>query len=118
MNEVLKTQLQKKLKEERDRLKAQLEGFAEEPDVDTDYRTKFPRFGDHTAEQDENADEVEKYTQILSIEHTLEAKLKAIDDALLRIKKGTYGICEKCEKKIPNERMKASPAATTCLNCG
>ncbi len=40
-----------------------------------------------------------------------EFQLKAIDAALSRLERGRYGICEKCKKEIPLERLKAVPFA-------
>lgn len=44
-------------------------------------------------------------------------KLHAIDEALLRIKEGEYGICEECEEEIPLGRLKAMPFARHCVKC-
>ena len=44
-------------------------------------------------------------------------KLHAIDEALLRIREGEYGICEECEEKIPLGRLKALPFARHCVRC-
>ena len=44
-------------------------------------------------------------------------KLQAIDDALERIKAGTYGICEACELDIAEERLKALPFTRLCVTC-
>jgi RNA polymerase-binding protein DksA len=41
--------------------------------------------------------------------------LRAIDDALERIKNGTYGICEVCGKEIEEERLQAVPWTTLCI---
>ncbi|MGC9006454.1 MAG: TraR/DksA family transcriptional regulator [Sulfurihydrogenibium sp.] len=41
--------------------------------------------------------------------------LKAIDDALERIKNGTYGVCEVCGKEIEEERLQAVPWTTLCI---
>ena len=40
-----------------------------------------------------------------------------IDDALARIKAGTYGRCENCHREIPRERLEAVPYARYCLRC-
>lgn len=40
-----------------------------------------------------------------------------IKDALERIENGTYGICESCEEDISDERLKARPVTTLCINC-
>jgi DnaK suppressor protein len=43
--------------------------------------------------------------------------LKKIDEALDRMKKNTYGICERCEEEIPYQRLKARPVTTFCIEC-
>ncbi len=40
-----------------------------------------------------------------------------IKDALERIKDGTYGFCEICGEKISDERLKARPVTTVCIEC-
>ncbi len=46
-----------------------------------------------------------------------EDKLRAIDDAFNRLKRGRYGICEKCNQEIPIQRLRAVPLAAFCLDC-
>lgn len=43
--------------------------------------------------------------------------LKDIDNALDKIKNGTYGICEDCEEKIHEKRLEANPVARYCITC-
>jgi DnaK suppressor protein len=43
--------------------------------------------------------------------------LKDIDNALDKIKTGTYGICEECEEKISEKRLEANPVARYCITC-
>ena len=43
--------------------------------------------------------------------------LGALDDALDRIEKGTYGVCEECSGKIPAKRIQAYLAARLCVDC-
>jgi DnaK suppressor protein len=43
--------------------------------------------------------------------------LKKIDEALDRLKKNIYGICERCEEEIPYQRLKARPVTTLCIAC-
>lgn len=38
-----------------------------------------------------------------------------LQNALLRIENGTYGICRKTGKLIPKERLRAVPHATLCI---
>ena len=44
-------------------------------------------------------------------------RLKSIDSALTRIKLGKYGICVKCGKYIPANRLEAIPYALMCIEC-
>jgi DnaK suppressor protein len=43
--------------------------------------------------------------------------LGALDDALDRIEKATYGVCEECNDKIPAKRLEAFLAARLCIDC-
>jgi len=47
----------------------------------------------------------------------LELKLKNVDLALEKIKKGKYGICEKCGKEIEEKRLEVYPEARLCQKC-
>ena len=40
-----------------------------------------------------------------------------IDAALERLEAGTYGICLRCEKPIPAERLEILPYAGRCVGC-
>lgn len=44
-------------------------------------------------------------------------EIQKIKSALAKIDAGTYGICERCDKKIAPQRLKALPYATTCIKC-
>lgn len=41
----------------------------------------------------------------------------AIEDALKRMRLGTYGQCESCDEPIGMKRLRALPWATLCLDC-
>jgi DnaK suppressor protein len=43
--------------------------------------------------------------------------INEIDNALARIDKGTYGICELDGKPIPKQRLEAIPWALYCISC-
>jgi len=40
-----------------------------------------------------------------------------LEDALTRIKLGTFGVCKICQQLIPKARLEAVPTATKCVNC-
>jgi len=43
--------------------------------------------------------------------------LTKIDQALERIEKGTFGICEECGQEIGAKRLEARPVTTMCIEC-
>lgn len=109
-----------KLEKEKKSIEEQLRTFAKE-DVRPkgDWDTKFPHFDGGVGGQalEDAADEVEEYSNKLPVEFRLELKLKDINSALDKIKKGEYGKCEKCKKPISLERLKICPEARFCLKC-
>jgi len=44
-------------------------------------------------------------------------ELEQIDEALDRIREGTYGSCEVCGKAIARARLEAIPSAALCVKC-
>jgi len=45
------------------------------------------------------------------------AELKEIENALVAISDGTYGVCEMCDENIAIGRLKAKPFAKYCTSC-
>jgi DnaK suppressor protein len=43
--------------------------------------------------------------------------LKKIDEAILRIDDGSYGVCESCGGQINIKRLEARPVTTLCIEC-
>jgi DnaK suppressor protein len=76
-----------------------------------------PSFDEIGADKEDNASEVEQYADNLPVEVALENKLKDIIEALSKMEKGTYGICDNCQQEIPLERLKITPSAKTCIKC-
>jgi RNA polymerase-binding transcription factor DksA len=50
-----------------------------------------------------------------TLEDNAGAVLGAIDRALGRIEAGTYGMCVRCGREIPEERLEALPYAELCI---
>jgi DnaK suppressor protein len=44
-------------------------------------------------------------------------KLLGIEEALEKIREGTYGICEECGEEIGGGRLKVMPLAKSCVPC-
>ena len=43
--------------------------------------------------------------------------LTEIVEALQRIERGTYGVCDDCGERIAMARLEALPTATSCISC-
>lgn len=57
------------------------------------------------------------HTKTLVLGNQLKKTSNSIKNALLKIRKGTYGKCEKCGKQIELGRLLAMPIAQYCLSC-
>ena len=44
-------------------------------------------------------------------------ELSEIEDAILRVEKGTYGVCDMCDESIAIARLRAKPFAKFCTPC-
>ena len=44
-------------------------------------------------------------------------ELSEIEDAILRVDKGTYGVCDMCDESIAIARLRAKPFAKFCTPC-
>lgn len=116
MDKKLIAELREKLESQKNSLEKELENFAKKDDQPKgDWQTRYPNRENGTME--EEADEVQEYGNMLPVEYNLELKLKDVNSALEKIKKGKYGICEKCGKEIDERRLQACPEAKTCLKC-
>lgn len=114
-------ELKEVLEKEKTTIEGQLKKIAKKDEnLPGDWDTVFPKYdGGESggAALEKSADEVEEYSTLLPIEYSLELRLKNIDSALEKIRKGSYGKCEKCQKEIPINRLKASPESRFCLDC-
>ncbi len=57
------------------------------------------------------------HEQIVVLEGQLKKDLKEIEYALKKMKRGTYGICERCKKPIDQARLEVKAQAVYCLKC-
>ena len=53
----------------------------------------------------------------LALKQTDSKLLRAIEEAILRIDQGTYGICMECENEIAPARLEAVPWTRVCIDC-
>jgi DnaK suppressor protein len=71
-------------------------------------------FATHLA--DEASDMIDAEVNLSDI-GVIRQKIDEIDEAILRIDRGTYGRCIDCGKMIDPARLKTLPAAARCLRC-
>ena len=53
----------------------------------------------------------------LKLKQTDAKILQAIEEALWRMEKGTYGVCRDCEEPIASPRLNAIPWTRVCITC-
>ena len=107
---------EKRLIEERIKLLKEL-GYFEDKIFNNSQRDAagdLSAYSVHMADQASDAQEREKAYHMASSEGRL---LYHIDEALGRIKAGTYGKCDVCGKKIRKERLEIVPHARLCIEC-
>lgn len=109
-------ELKGKLESQKAELEKELASFAvEDKNMKGNWDAK--RVSNEDSDMEEKADEVEEYDNLLSLEHSLELKLKSVNAALEKIPAGNYGTCEKCGKSIEAERLQVAPEAKWCMEC-
>lgn len=57
------------------------------------------------------------HNRTISAKQNLTQTLHKIKQALINIRLGKYGKCEKCGKLIEKERLDAMPTAVLCISC-
>jgi RNA polymerase-binding protein DksA len=95
----------RKLIEERNRITGALERLREALKVEVDVDAE---------EGDPDLIEREKNVALVN---QLERKLEGVEAAIRSVEKGKYGICERCGKEIPTERLEVRPDAILCVQC-
>jgi len=116
MTEAQRRHLEERLLQERARTNRALERLDEaatSATVEDGDLTSYPL---HLADQGTDAQEQEKSLMLLGKEG---AMLIGIDGALRRLYKAPeqYGVCERCGREIPFERLDVVPWVTHCLDC-
>ena len=86
---------------------------AEEQAALTDSTGELSSYDNHPADMATETFERERDN---AVNDAFGERLEEIEQALGRMKDGTYGICEVCGKPIPYERLEAIPSAPTCVD--
>ncbi|GAB4412881.1 MAG: TraR/DksA C4-type zinc finger protein [Bacteriovoracaceae bacterium] len=73
--------------------------------------------GPLSADSEEQAIELQNDEVVNALDELETKELQKINIALKKMDEGTYGDCDVCGEKIAENRLKAVPFATTCINC-
>lgn len=104
------------LEAEKAKLLKEMSGIGREnPNAPGEWEAVETDLDSDSADENEVADEIEEFGENSAILEKLEAQLKNVNRALEKIKEGTYGKCDVSGEDIPEERLGANPAATTCI---
>jgi DnaK suppressor protein len=116
MTEEQRLHLEQRLLQERGRTIRALERLDEAATIATVEDGDLTSYPLHLADQGTDAQEQEKSLMLLGKEG---ARLTGIDGALRRLYKepARFGVCERCEREIPFERLDVVPWVTSCLDC-
>jgi len=53
--------------------------------------------------------------EVHALASSLRDQLDAVEQALIKLDEGTYGLCERCQQPIPPARLEAVPASRFCI---
>ncbi|HYM90274.1 MAG TPA: TraR/DksA C4-type zinc finger protein [bacterium] len=53
----------------------------------------------------------------LALASSVQGMLAMVEEALQKVRHGTYGVCEGCGKPIDGKRLRAIPYARLCIKC-
>lgn len=116
MNKTELKSFEKMLLEEKANLEAELNGIAQtNPRNRGGWEANSGNMEIDKADENEVADKFETLEENTGIATKLEDQLMEVNEAIERIRKGTYGICEKCGKPIEIERLQANPSARSSI---
>ncbi len=101
---------------ERDRLKVELQEVEERAAraLEIEAAGELSGYDDHPADVASETFEREKD---IAIGENISALLAKVQNALTKIDKGTYGVCDICRRPIKRARLNAIPFATLCIEC-
>jgi DnaK suppressor protein len=101
------------LEHERSRLRSARESVDHDGSLDDETGDLASGAGDHLAD---HATETFMRELDAGLEENVEHLLSEIEGALGRIEEGTYGTCVVCGRTIDEERLRAVPYATLCID--
>ncbi len=108
--------IEKRLKEEEQRLLRDLEDLADEdPNQPGVFMPKPPT--DEVETDDDTSIEATTISDDLAVIEGLQEELRDVRKALQMIKDKAYGLCKYCQKPIDPKRLEARPTSSACITC-
>lgn len=104
------------LQDERMRLLAELETMEEHiPEIEEQVGMDIG--GSYDEDLADVASDTFEREKGLALESTVQQMLAQVEEALMRIDAGTYGVCLRCGGPIDHARLRALPYAKLCIRC-
>jgi DnaK suppressor protein len=108
-------ELRTALETERSSLEEELAGHGRVLNDAGDWQGSSEGYEGEEADPNDAADQIEELVTNIPLVAELEERHTDIAEALEKMEQGVYGACEECGEPIPLERLKANPAARTCI---
>ena len=97
--------IEKKLLDKRDELRARVSS------IEKDFNKG------RSADSEEQAVEAENEDVLIELQREAQQELVVIDEALIKLEQGSYGVCSQCGEEISQGRLDALPYVINCINC-
>ena len=107
LSEATLSDLRASLEQERSDLRARLAEMGLLSGGELSFDQNFADSSQVTAERGE----------VEALAGNLRESLSDVEDALVKLDNGTFGVCEGCGQHISPDRLEAKPAAKLCMEC-
>jgi len=112
MRKTMRKEYQTRLLELSERITREIDELDRDIREEREAQGDLAHFGTHNADHD---------LEFLEVDQALERNevriLNAVEAALARVERGTYGQCAECGRDIPRARLDAVPWAEYCVDC-
>ena len=78
---------------------------------------KLKEFHEYGTADSENAQEIGEFSDQVGLQKKVKEGLENIKNAIKKLERGKYGICESCKKNIAPARLAVNPIAIYCVSC-
>lgn len=107
LSEATLSDLRASLEQERSDLRARLAEMGLLSGGELSFDQNFADSSQVTAERGE----------VEALAGNLRESLSDVEDAIVKLDNGTFGVCEGCGQPIAPDRLEAKPAAKLCMDC-